>query len=117
MRSRAYVPPQSQKANMTPEERIQALEKDVAQLSQHLIQLNKAYLHSSGADMAFQQATLSLLTAAPPGGLLDAVLTECLAVVEADTVHRSMSEEQLDGLQEAQGMIKTAREEAQRVRT
>lgn len=98
---------------MTPEERIQALEKDVAQLSEHLLQLNKAYLHSSGADIAFQQATLSLLTAAPTGGLLDEVLNGCLAAVEADAVHRSMSEEHLDGLQEAQGMINHARQDAQ----
>lgn len=99
---------------MTPEERIQALEENVAQLSQHLRELNQAYQHSSGADMAFQQATLSMLTAAPPGGLLDEVLNGCLAAVEADAVHRSMSEERLDGLQEAQGMINQAREDAQR---
>lgn len=99
---------------MTPEERIQALEKDVAQLFQHLRQLNQAYQHSSGADIAFQQATLSMLTAAPPGGLLDELLNGGLAAVEAGTVHQSMSEERLDGLQEAQGAINQAREDAQR---
>lgn len=100
---------------MTPEERIHALEENVAQLSQHLRELNQAYQHSSGADMAFQQATLSLLTAAPPDGRLDEALNGRLAAAEADAVHRSMSEERVDGLQEAQEMINQAREDAQRI--
>ena len=102
------------KANMTPEHRIEELEKKVAQLSEHLLQLNRAYIHSSGADMAFNQAVLALLTSTRPGGLLDAVLPDLLAGVEADAVFRG-SEDHLDGLQEAQVRIRIAREEAHRL--
>lgn len=102
------------KANMTHEHRIEELEKKVTRLSEHLLQLNRAYTHSSGADIAFKQAVLALLTSTRPGGLLDAVLPDLLAGVEADAVFRG-SDDHLDGLQEAQGMIRTARKEAHRL--
>lgn len=99
---------------MDPEERIEALEREVKLLREHLAQLSTAYIHSSGADMAFQQATIALLASAPLDSALDFKLSVRLARVEAGIVHEGFAEGQLDGMQEALVTIQAAREEAHR---
>jgi chromosome condensin MukBEF ATPase and DNA-binding subunit MukB len=90
---------------MTSEERIEQLEKEVAQLRCDLTEVIQIFSQEGGRARAFEQAVLALITATPPNALLDKVLPDLLARTEAHVVSEILMEPHLDGVQLAQELI------------
>lgn len=103
---------------MTPEDRIEALEKEVGRLNARLDQAIKTIVEVTTGDRggarAFEQAVLSILTATPPNETLDKDLTDRLGVMEAYAVGEVKSEEHIDGMQLAIKQIVECRLDAVR---
>ena len=99
---------------MTPEQRIEALEKEVTQLRTDLATVVEAYSNSTGYDVAFRAAILAIMESAPPNEPLDRALKSSLARSEACLVGSVMIETHLEGMQEGQALIQAAREESAR---
>lgn len=98
---------------MTPERRIETLEKQVAELVEQIRDLSTMFIRSAGADSAYQTAVQSLLVAAGKNEALDSELSKRMFKLEATTIARALTEDQVEGFDDAQEVITEARQQGQ----
>jgi uncharacterized coiled-coil protein SlyX len=98
---------------MTPERRIEMLEKQLAEQGEQIKELTRMFIHSAGADSAYQTAVQSLLVAAGKNEALDSELSKRMFELEATTIAKALTEEQVEGFDDAQEVITEARQQGQ----
>lgn len=94
---------------MTPEERIAKLEERVAQLEAQAAETGSALLYVAGAARAYEGAVLALILAAHPDVVGEGIAWH-LEHLNAELVCSSLSDDQLEGSQNAGRMLVAALE-------
>lgn len=107
------IHPPTNTKNMTPERRIEALEKQVADQGEQIKELVRTFIRAAGADSAYQTAVQSLLVAAGKDEALDGELSKRMFNLEATTLASAHTDEQVEGFDDAQEVITEARLQGQ----
>ena len=98
---------------MTPEERIAALEQELAKLRAAFAETARIYQDIGGQSRMFEAAVLALVVAHPNPELLGPILHGHLSRIEAGAVAAAETEEHLQGVQNAQRVLMLALSEAE----